>query len=99
MRKVTAHTAAVIVATLLLAGCVIQPRPSQTAVIFADSPEAAAQPVERAGGGITHDLHLINAVGVTISEGELNALLNDAAVTRVVVAGVPSIERSSTTTP
>lgn len=94
MRKATAHTAAVIVATLLLAGCVIHPTLSQTAVIFADSPEAAAQAVERAGGDITHDLHLINAVGVTISDGELDALVNDAAVTRVVVAGVPSIDGS-----
>ena len=97
MRKVTAHTTAVIVATLLLAGCVIQPTPSQTAVIFADSPEAAAQAVERAGGDITHDLHLINAVGVTVSEDELDALVNDPAVTRVVVAGVPPTETSEST--
>jgi hypothetical protein len=94
MRKIIAHTASAIVAMLLLVGCVIQPTPSQTAVIFADSPEAAVRAVERAGGDITHDLHLINAVGVTISEAQLNALVNDAAVTRVVVAGVPSIDGS-----
>ena len=97
MRIGTAHTASAIVAMLLLASCVIQSMPSQTAVVFADSSNAAARAVERAGGDITHDLHLINAVGVTISKGELDTLVNDTAVTRVVVAGVPSIEVSDST--
>ena len=97
MRIGTAHTASAIVAMLLLASCVIQSMPSQTAVVFADSSNAAARAVERAGGDIMHDLHLINAVGVTISKGELDTLVNDTTVTRVVVAGVPSIEVSDST--
>ena len=92
MRIGTAHTASAIVAMLLLASCVIQSMPSQTAVVFADSSNAAARAVERAGGHITHDLSLINAVGVTISQAEMDALVNDADVTRVIVAGNPSIE-------
>ena len=97
MRKGTAHAASALVAMLLLAGCLIQRTSLQTAVIFADSPEAAAHAAERTGGDITHDLHLINAVGVTISEVGINALVNDATVTRVVVAGNPSVERADST--
>ena len=92
MRKGNAHAASALVAMLLLAGCLIQRTPLQTAVIFADSPEAAARAAERTGGDITHDLSLINAVGVTISQAEMDALVNDADVTRVIVAGNPSIE-------
>ena len=97
MRKGSAYAASAIVAMLLLFGCVIQPTSSLPAVIFADSAEAAASAADRAGGQVTHNLHLINAVGATISESELDALVNDAAVTRVVVAGNPSVEGTDTT--
>jgi hypothetical protein len=97
MHNRIAHAASAIVAMMLLAGCIIQPKPSQMAVIFADSAHLAARAVERIGGDVTHDLHLINAVGVTISEVGLDALVNDATVTRVVVAGNPSEERADRT--
>ena len=97
MRKGSAYAASAIVAMLLLFGCVIQPTSSLPAVIFADSAEAAASAADRAGGQVTHNLHLINAVGATISESELDALVNDAAVTRVVVAGNPSVEGTDST--
>ena len=97
MRIGTAHTASAIVAILLLASCVIPPTPSPTAVVFADSSDAAARAVERAGGDITHDLSLIKAVGVTISQVEMDALVNDADVTRVIVAGNPAIEGAEST--
>jgi serine protease AprX len=38
--------------------------------------------VENAGGAVTHDLHLINAVGAKLSRAQLNAVLKSPVVSR-----------------
>jgi len=89
--------AATVAMLMLTHGCVTQPSPSQTAVIFARSADAAARAVERASGRITHDLPLINAVGASISEAQLDVLANDSTVVRVVIADPSASDETQNT--
>jgi serine protease AprX len=89
--------AATVAMLMLTSGCVTQPPPSQTAIIFARSADAAARAVERASGVITHDLPLINAVGASISEPQLDVLANDSTVVRVVIADPSASDETQNT--
>ena len=46
------------------------------------SSAAMATLVNNAGGTVTHDLHIINAVGATLSQNQLDEVLNSRLVTR-----------------
>lgn len=102
MRQLLVHPrSTIIVLLLLIYGCVTQSPAPLTAVVFSHSSNAAARSVERAGGHVTHDLHLINAVGASISENQLDSLSKDATLSRLVIAENDSLinDQSAATAP
>lgn len=86
LKRIAQYAATILAMLLLLAGCTTQPPVSLTAIVFGNSAEVATLAVERAGGRVTHDLHLIKAVGATITDDQLSTLAADDALARVVVA-------------
>ena len=99
MRKRLSKLTRIAAIGLLVSSCATSTPSTRTAVIFAESAEMAARSVERVGGQITHRLHLINAVGASISDPQLAELSTDSALLRAVVSESGSASTKSADMP
>ena len=99
MRNRLLRVTRIVAIGLLVSSCATSTPSTRTAVIFAESAEVAARSVERVGGQITHRLHLINAVGASISDPQLAELSTDSALLRAVVSESGSASAKSADMP
>ena len=75
-----------VLAGLWLTGCVSTTAKHQTAVVFANSAADAKAAVLQAGGAVTHELPIIDAVGATVSERHVSALSSNTDIGRIIVS-------------